>query len=268
MSEDILRYKYLPFNDDSICVISEGTIKFSSPDEFNDPFDCAPDIDTKKTLEYLSKDKNILKQVGNNLGYSPAQRIQNKNRMINSLEREMLKPDWGRRLAEDVGICSLSRNPLNLLMWAHYANDHTGFVVEFSIPQTGEGTETEASDFITKYLFPLEVIYSDEKPLINPLESQMINMEKQFLTKGRDWEYEAEERVLDHVRGKGIYTFDRERVLKSVFAGLRMSDNDYLKLEVAVNAINSTLNMNVQLFRVEFVKGEYALSIPERTDLN
>lgn len=36
-------------------------------------------------------------------------------------------------LNDEIGICSLSRNPLNLLMWAHYASSHTGFVVEFSV---------------------------------------------------------------------------------------------------------------------------------------
>ncbi len=48
MTNDILRYKYLPFNEGSTCIISEGTMKFSSPDEFNDPFDYSPDIDVKK----------------------------------------------------------------------------------------------------------------------------------------------------------------------------------------------------------------------------
>lgn len=42
-SEDVFyRYKYLPFNEGSLKVITEGTVKFTCPLDFNDPFDCQP----------------------------------------------------------------------------------------------------------------------------------------------------------------------------------------------------------------------------------
>lgn len=41
--EDVIYlYKYLPFNEGSLCVLTEGTVKFTSPLNFNDPFDCLP----------------------------------------------------------------------------------------------------------------------------------------------------------------------------------------------------------------------------------
>jgi hypothetical protein len=267
MPEDMLRYKYLPFNEGSICIISEGTLKFSSPDEFNDPFDCSPEFDVEKHLEYVSSLKDLLKRAGDSLGYSPAQRIQNKNQMLKRVERATSEPNFGKQITKDVGICSLSREPLGLLMWAHYANNHTGFVVEFSIPQTAISTIEEANDYILKWLFPLKVVYSSNKPVINSFDSKEVNMEKQFLVKGGDWEYEEEERVIDYIRGHGIHTFDRKRILKSVIAGMRMDDGDFLKLESAVTAMNSELNMDVQLFKVKTVKGEFALSVPGRIDL-
>lgn len=37
--EFIYRYKYLPFNENSLKILTEGTIKFTDPETFNDPFD-------------------------------------------------------------------------------------------------------------------------------------------------------------------------------------------------------------------------------------
>lgn len=44
--DNIRLYKYLPFDEGSLRIITEGTIKFTLPSEVNDPFDCAPDYET------------------------------------------------------------------------------------------------------------------------------------------------------------------------------------------------------------------------------
>ena len=36
----IYRYKYLPFSEGSLKALTEGTMKFTCPLDFNDPFDC------------------------------------------------------------------------------------------------------------------------------------------------------------------------------------------------------------------------------------
>jgi len=267
MCEDILRYKYLPIDENTLSVISNGTIKFSRSIEFNDPFDCSPEFDLPKTLSFLEKRKDLLKQAGDSLGYSPAKRIQNKSKMLKRVENVINRGKYGEEVAEKVGICCLSRNPLNLLMWAHYAKNHTGFVVEFSIPQSTISTIEEVDNYILKWLFPLKVNYSKEKPVINPYDSNDINMQKQFLTKGLDWGYEGEERVIDHIRGHGIHQYDRKRVLKSVIAGMKMSAEDLKKLKLAIDNTNIELKMNIQLYQVKAIKGEFALSVPERIDL-
>ncbi|SIS82470.1 hypothetical protein SAMN05421760_105270 [Neptunomonas antarctica] len=49
MENYIYRYKYLPFDPDgALKIITESTIKFSNPLEFNDPFDCITFIDTQQ----------------------------------------------------------------------------------------------------------------------------------------------------------------------------------------------------------------------------
>ncbi len=109
-------------------------MKFTCPSEFNDPFDCDPEMDEDKHLNYIKGRKDLLKKVGDDLGLSPAERIQQKGVMLKRVGNAIQNGEFGQKLVNEVGICSLSRDPLNLLMWAHYAKDHTGFVVEFCIP--------------------------------------------------------------------------------------------------------------------------------------
>jgi hypothetical protein len=119
MSESILRYKYLPMNENSLKIISHGTIKFSSPSEFNDPFDCSPDYDVETILEYVSNNKDLLKIAGKKLGLSPAQRIQNKTKMLKNVECAASKESYGGEIAEKTGVCCewhlLKHKPLKIL---------------------------------------------------------------------------------------------------------------------------------------------------------
>ncbi len=252
----------------SLKVISEGTIKFSSPDEFNDPFDCAPDYDVKKNIEYISRRPDLLKTAGKKLGLSPAKRLQHKKVMLRNIERATSEDNYGANISKQSGICCLSKAPLNLLMWAHYAKDHTGFVVEFRIPQNVKCTKGEAYEYLLKYLYPLEVVYSEDKPVIDPSDNDVINTKKQYLTKSKDWEYEQEERVVDNMRGSGIHPYEHKIILKSVIAGLKMKDTDYTSLKSTIHKINSEMEINVKLYKAEKLKGKFALFVPGRDDLS
>ncbi len=267
---NILRYKYLPIDESfqepfdkkgSLSIIKDGTIKFSHPKEFNDPFDCYPEIDIQKVLSHTSKKKHLFKFIGDNLGLSPAQRIQEKPKQLKKLEKGLSDKSHANLINDQIGICCLSRNPLNLLMWAHYATKHTGFVIEFSIP-----TESTSFDIDTAYyLTPFPVDYSTVKPIITSGASDEFN--KYFLTKGKDWEYEQEERVIDY-RQSGVHPYNRTQLVKSVIVGMNMSDLDFVVLKNAIDDVNNKHGTNITIHKAEPVKGEFALFVPGRDDLN
>jgi len=238
-------------------------MKFTRPSEFNDPFDCDPEMDAHKHLNYIRGRKDLLKKAGDGLGLSPAKRIQKKGVMLKRLEIALQNGEFGQKLVKDVGICSLSRDLLNLLMWAHYAKDHTGFVVEFCIPMQAQ-TDEDA----LKRLIPFEVKYEEEKPIINPYDDERVNSDKQFLVKGHDWAYEQEERVIDYLREHGIHCYERKMILKSVIAGMRMCNDHFDILKNTVEIMNSELGINVAVYRATPLKGKFALSVPGRDDLS
>lgn len=251
MSNRILRYKYVPFNDGSLSIISEGTIKFTSPLELNDPFDCVPEINATEYIKHFSSRKDLLKKAGDHQGLTSAKRISKKSRMLKRLEHDLARDDFIKELSRKVGICSLTRDPLNLLMWAHYAKDHTGFVVEFSIPLNVTCTMVEANKCLFDWLIPLEVEYSVSKPILDSFEDKELNMKKNFLIKGMDWKYEKEERVIDNWRGPGIHAYDRKKILKSVIAGIRMKDEHIKTLRSRIDAVNQDLNTDICLYTAE-----------------
>lgn len=281
MSDTILRYKYVPFNEGSLSIIKDGTMKFTPRKEFNDPFDCHPEEDEKaiiqsiiktikknpQTLEEKKHIDNII--IGMKGKLSPAQLYLERRKFRRKNEKDFLINCNG--VYDKYGICCLSRNPLNLLMWAHYAKDHKGFVIEFAIPTKANFPDSYSSEQIRSYcaqlLFPLSVKYEEEKPVITSGDGEE-TQNKKFLTKGKDWEYEQEERVIDSIRGYGVHTYDRKQILKSVIAGMRMSDDDFAVLKNAVDTVNKEQGMNVTVHKAEPVKGKFALTVLDRDDLN
>lgn len=267
--ERIRRYKYLPFNEGSLRIITDGTIKFTPPSKMNDPFDCAPEVETCNIAEYLNSRPDLLARVGEISNLSPAQINEEKQTMIKRLEIAADHGVFGQQASDCVGICSLTRDPLNLLMWAHYAQHHTGFVVEFDIPVTGTDIDKIPTDQLLLYwLIPQEVEYRKTKPVVNFLDDNDVKSKKQFLVKGKDWKYEQEERVIDYIRGPGIHKYDRETILHSVIAGMKMDNSNYATLVESINKTNQKLNLKIGIYKTESVKGKkFELFVPTRSDL-
>ena len=101
-------FKYLDVTG-ALAMLSKGTLQFTNPFYFNDPFDCHPSL-----IDFSS-------DPGGRYG-------------------DVFK-DWIRaeksnthdRLREKTWICCLSKIKDSLLMWSHYANNHKGVCVELNM---------------------------------------------------------------------------------------------------------------------------------------
>jgi len=97
-----------------------------------------------------------------------------------------------RELKNKLGIYSLSATFSDELMWAHYANSHKGFCIEY-----------ETAKLKDKYLIPqtvteLKVDYEPKPQTINCLDikKESIILKKLFATKSLNWSYENEIRLI------------------------------------------------------------------------
>lgn len=121
------------------------------------------------------------------------------------------------------GVYSLSQTPLDELLWAHYACNHTGFCVEYDLDKL---IEYEKNDYIY-----LDIKYknSPQKISVSDFDTDGQNkiLMKMLGIKSKAWSYEKEIRVITSNSGKHSYDY---RAVKAIYFGLRMSDFDKNKL--------------------------------------
>jgi hypothetical protein len=246
-------YKYLPYDDGSLRVIRDGTVKFTSPLDFNDPFDCRPFFDPAAVERIWRARPDLIKAAAAAQGLSPAQRLQKKDWMLTNIRRDIESGNFAKSLIRDIGVCCLSRTATDILMWSHYAGFHRGLVIEFAVPRTGSRAD------MATLLISLPVRYSSKRPRIDLSEGidSFEQLERSLLTKAEQWRYEQEERVIVPGRPPGIYAYDRDRQLISVVAGMSMPSNDFARLRAEVAALN-----NVQLYQAREVRDEYRIHVP------
>lgn len=196
-------------------VFENNELYFSSPDRFNDPFDSVikwigegsradwklffrehsqryrPDL---KRTDHLRHEKEFLRH---------------REEFIREFESDIVAK---RR---QFGVFCMTRKNNDILMWAHYADNHKGFCLEF---QTGNGFFARARD----------VHYANELPQANLLSSWDTVIEHAagaLLIKAKDWQYEEEWRIIDLDKGPGIQRCPPESI-SGVILGFRMSARD------------------------------------------
>jgi hypothetical protein len=162
----MILYKYMSASTLK-ATITNSTLRFTIPSFFNDPFDCA-----------LSSERGLKEDTVKNL----------TNVLLTHIHRNKS------------GALCLTRNQFNLLMWAHYADNHKGAVVGID---TGiAGLECESQNIITAKSG--SVIYTSIRPSSGELalphtfdsKSDRLTLEKMFLHKSIHWAYEEEVRVV------------------------------------------------------------------------
>lgn len=137
-----------------------------------------------------------------------------------------------KNLAGHFRIACFTTNPYSMLMWAHYANSHKGFCIEYAFPSFDDPKD----EHLTFNLFP--VIYSDER--VSVLKYCLMDMASSnvteevlwpiykygLLTKSLDWMYQNEWRLIscDDLltdKGKTDYTCTFSPITK-VYLGAKM----------------------------------------------
>jgi len=276
-------FKYMPeARIDDILVLNK--IRFTQPICFNDPFECKLTIDnmaSDEDIQNLHKEnfEKVLKEeydknnaINSLLSYeqflllseTKKELILDSLKEINSSEYfiHQLRNKFEEILNYEWGILSLTTSKDNLLMWAHYANEHKGFTVEFN----------EESDFFHKredkesfFNHLHKVDYSNYRDLTSLIEKQYANV---FLTKSTEWEYEDEYRVFkqlssaNEVKNENIYLFNFPKdMIKAIYCGCNM---DKVHKEKILNIISNDIELShVKLYYGEISNKYYKINFNE-----
>lgn len=206
-------FKYFP--PDRIDVLQDNLICFNNPRHFNDPFEFFSLynfdgflIELEKRFENLDIINHFTpQQLSFYQSLNPSQQLI----MLTSIKSFVNKLHEGNistitnnaRIAFEKlndefikitrALC-LTEKPDNILMWAHYSNSHTGFVVEFD--QTNEFFH-QGKTLKDEYGYIRKVEYKNTIPEIDPVSD---NIAAHYLIKSDEWKYEQEWRMFATVQ--------------------------------------------------------------------
>jgi hypothetical protein len=196
-------YKYRKFDKNTESIFMNHSLWFSAAKDFNDPFDCQIQDPGGYTTDDVTK--YLMTRAG--LEATDAENI--VNAQLNS-------PCFFPKLLEHVkdmvlgskGILSLSETPDNILMWSHYCDSHSGFVLGFKLLKD-----------VQFFNVPLRVAYSADYPVFRYLSEPDKIAPVGLGTKSEHWQSEKEIRILKN--NQGLHPFTKD-CLAEVILGCRI----------------------------------------------
>ncbi|HEY5590485.1 MAG TPA: DUF2971 domain-containing protein [Paludibacter sp.] len=216
-------YKYTPLNDKTKKIITENELWFSTPTDFNDPFDCKISSDTNISEYDLI---TYIKETRPNMtDFEVEKYAENLKDKIGDYIQESIDS-----IINKAGICCFSEINDSILMWSHYANNHTGICLKFDI--------LSDPDF---FISPLRMVYKDTYSTINFLKEPKKCVEELIKSKHIGWSYEKEIRVYKPNEGNQVIKFAKSSLVEVIF-GCRSDKKEveeFIKL-IKDNEFNST----------------------------
>ncbi len=267
-------YQYT--NNDGIKILSDLTWKVTPPNEFNDPFEMSPCVESKDPAGFLQaqvstwlSSEDFYKKIRGNPRFSQFKTFQDYQRgarpiLEGSASRVVgasIDVDEGIQkqilniLSKSLGVICLTKTPKHHLMWAHYADKHKGLVFEFD----------ENHKYFKGEFFKVE--YSRDRFVYDPTGADRRSQIEAFVKrKSKEWKYEQEWRLIVGLNqaskvnlssGQVIYLLKiKPKIIKSVTFGLRTSDD--LKMKVK-NELSLPHFSHVKLYQIIPSKAQYKL---------
>lgn len=267
-------YKYADWDKDyHKKLITSPEIYFSSPADFNDPYDCTVkpryDLWSKEDWvefyfngfkkEYSDRKEEDLLNAANEFYIHIHEFEVNHENELNRITNSQ-----NSHFTNNIGIFSLSEMKDNLLMWSHYANSHRGVCIGYNanllknhVIKTISPTDKIIRIFKCKY----NSIHPEKKAsteIGNPID-YFNRLEIKYI----GWEYEQEWRLTvnqnEPFNQRTIYLpID---VIKEIYLGLRISKANTSNILFELKK----QNYNGKIFKAEQDEYEFKLNFTELT---
>jgi hypothetical protein len=256
-------YRYQRFAPDRLGnLLQTNTVYCTSPNNFNDPWDCRPCFNDGQleNPEVLEKHIRWFEQADRK--HYPKTDHQHRQ-MAESLRRN---PHRVREMVNEVscgigsvidqryGVCCFTTKADSTLMWSHYADHHKGICLEFG-----------ADNHVVSAA--LKVEYRAEYPFLDLSDNGAEHNLLPLISKSSEWAYEDEYRLVAQERkvalGNGSLMMDDHllelalRTIKSVIVGCSMPDHTLKELSEIVAQTGD----NVKIKRAIRIRDHYRVKI-------
>lgn len=221
-------YKYREFNVNTLRLLDFAEVYYADPRSFNDPLDSNPTIQVDTDLASLERllyqmlsatqGKDVARKTMSNHRYMSTEYGDYKTdpdvaayytRRLASHISDLLSTEQGRR-----GVLSLASKWDCPLMWSHYADEHRGLCIEYTLSDAAFNNLLQVSYSRSRAVRISELI--DWKMKGNQSAEQKI-VDTFFFSKAPQWRYEREWRDLAEAPG----TASAPAYVNAIIFGLR-----------------------------------------------
>jgi len=213
-------YKYIT-TENAIKILENKTLWFTSPKDYNDPFDCNINL-----LDLTPRDEDIISVIKKNIFYREGVRREIQKNRKNPYRIKKQTSEQLQNHIYNSGVCCFSEMNNNNLMWAHYADNHKGLCLKFKSSIEEIGTMTA------------KVNYKKEYSKINFWTGEGNAILHLIFTKSTDWSYEREIRIFRMLE-KGKTPFDLSNLTEIIF-GCRTDRGAIAKIKGIIKQIGYT----------------------------
>ena len=243
-------------------MLTDETLYFTAPRDFNDPWDCRPFYD-KSNLNDADEYECTVRWLihcdrTRNTSQSAQERIRREqevrgNRRLLEWMIDQLTSEMDEAIQRQYRVYCLSTHPDSTLMWSHYASSCRGICLEFSV----------RNDL---FCGALPVEYVNKYPLFSVAATDDAANRRPLLTKSEVWSYENEFRIIasqhpfvftDVPTTKGGFVSLPKGALRSVIVGPQMQSSDREMVRALVNDSGCGVRLKV----ANLVPDRYAFSI-------
>ena len=184
-------YKYMEANRAQICLpaVGDGTLRATQPAALNDPFEC---FVNERFVEPVQPDEigwlcRALTEINVNSPVTEEQVHYARDKYGSLYYKQLL----AQQLSTRFGIVSFATDPLNTLMWSHYAQYGSGFVVGYDSVRIGDLSTVRGS---------LREVEYRRAPIAmrgpSVVQGRLANEYTILSTKSDHWSYEKEWRLI------------------------------------------------------------------------
>jgi len=250
-------YKFKSFDDKNYYKdLLNNFLWLSSRTELNDPFDAQIPMRYELCTDSQIKQK-MFDLLPINIPEEYRKRIVEQKFEERKKNPKFFENKLNEAIDTTVGVCSFTKHLDNLLLWAHYAEKHSGFCLEYDAMKLNNNIN-EKFEKLEMRIFLLKVFYYSDFPIVNPCEHSMDEMYKmQFLTKSKDWEYEDEWRILcldGHKRKDKNEPIEPE-CITNIYFGLNASEDN---IKISVDILNKS-NPGIGFYKAQKKKDAFGL---------
>lgn len=225
-------FKYVP--PERVDILETERITFTPPLRFNDPFDCHPTFCNLPSFEDLWRDERSTPQFKG----TEEERRRLTREMLEELQTDpefflsSVQEGTRKQICENGGVLCLTSVKDSLLMWAHYAASHFGFVFEFN-------RETPVFQSLGTVF---HVIYSESRCQIDIRTMPTADV-VWLRTKSQEWAYEKEFRIIRKLNecvaeqkdGKALFFRPLPKsAIRAIYLGVSMEKSFRDRISAAV----------------------------------